>query len=245
MALLGITAVSAATFSYTTSKPQFRAPIVSQQLRTLYTDVENYFAATNPQGWTFPNVAASNGQILSYNGSLAYKLDFALRSNADLLNDDGQGTNGQVLKSGADGTMSWTNVMRSNADLLNDSGLGSAGQFLQSDGDATLSWASVATLSDWTEKTADFTTAAGGRYLVSNGEVTVTLHNPVVGDEFYIKPNVGTSFFAGDNGLTLSGSMEVAGGAAASYALDEDVIYWFITDENGDDYDVGGILIDR
>ena len=123
---------------------------------------------------------------------------------------------------------------------------GTSGQKLQTNGvNGNPSWVTLAAQNEWELKSANFTTGDGGRYIVDNGGITIQLHDPANGDEFWIKPEIGLDLAAGANGLSLNGAMQVAGAAANGYSLNEDVIYWFISDANGDNYDVGGILIER
>lgn len=234
----------ATTFSYSTAKPQFRSPITSQQLRVLYTDIEDYFSHTNPKGWTFPNTTASNGQILVYNGSLAFKTGYALRSNADVLNT-GTGLNGQFLRARGSALSKWDYALRSNVALTHDAGIGTAGQVLQSDGDGTTSWVSSSAPNEWTLKTSNFVTADGGRYIVTDGVTKITVHASSANyDEFWIKPQVGVDLSITGNGITMNGSSLVAGAASTSYTLNENVLYWFVSNGGGH-YDVMGILMAR
>ena len=96
-----------AIFDYTTALPQFKSPITSQRLRTLYSDIKTHFNTFNPQGWTFPNTPASQYQTLLFGTGSAFTLGHVLRSSVALNNDAGVGTVGQFLQSDGDGTVSW------------------------------------------------------------------------------------------------------------------------------------------
>lgn len=128
-----------ANLTYSTTLPQRKALIKSQQLRTLFTDLST-FANT-----FFPNVSggAQYQSLLVNSGLTGFDLSHIIRSNVALEHDAGNGTANQALRSDGDGTTSWTHVFRSNVDLEHDAGNGSAGQVLQSDGDGTTSWTSV------------------------------------------------------------------------------------------------------
>lgn len=151
----------------------------------------------------------------------------------------------KFLRATGNGDLNWSFAIKSDEAMFLDAGNGSAGQYLISDGDNTLSWTTVSTINAWTLKSTDFTTAANQRYIVDNGGITITLHDPAAGDTFEIKPEVGLDLVAGSNGLILNGTMQVAGAAANGYTLDENVVYRFIADMNGDNYDVTGTIIDR
>jgi hypothetical protein len=120
---------------------------------------------------------------------------------------------------------------------------GASGQKLQTNGvNGNPSWVTLAATNAWEQKTTNFTTGDGGRYKVTSGVNTITLHAPGNGSvEFYIKPEVGNDLAA--NQITLNGAMQVAGGAATSYTLDQAAVYHFTTD--GTDYDVSAAQIER
>jgi len=94
----------------------------------------------------------------------------------------------------------------------------------------------------WTQKTSNFTTAASGKYKCTSGVTGITLHAPASGaEEFVIKPEIGNSFQT--NPITLTGAMNVGGVAAASFPLNQNVVYRFTT--NGTDYDVSAEQLAR
>ena len=170
------------------------------------------------------------------------------------------GTTNKALLSAGNGTTSWGHVARADA-LLNISGVsslaagdmlyfngtnlveisvGSSGQALKLAG-AVPTWTSLTTPEAWQNKTSNFTTASGARYQCSSGVTSIALHSPAAGDEFWIKPSIGTSFIT--NSIAFTGSPQLAGAASTAFTLSENGIYHFVS--NGTDYDVAAYPIAR
>lgn len=120
-----------ATFTFTTATPQEKAEIVSQQLRTLFSDIETYLQTINPEGVSLPATSGgSQFQSLVLNVALnGFDLSHIVRADGavnlsnvgsltsqDLIYFDG--TNLNRLAKGADGTslqvnsgnLSWQSV---------------------------------------------------------------------------------------------------------------------------------------
>jgi hypothetical protein len=156
-------------------------------------------------------------------------------------------TNGSVFKAIIidNGGTSYNSsyVIRSNNGDILLSGVPSAGQYLQFQSSSTASPVSLGTSTRWTLKTSNFSTADGGKYIVTSGVNKITVHNPANGDEFWIKPEIGTSLVS--SSITMNGGHFIAGAAASSYRLNENVVYHFMANSNGTAYDVGGELLDR
>lgn len=152
------------------------------------------------------------------------------------------GTLDKVLVSGGDGTTNWQFGFRSNTDLENDAGQGSAGQVIQSDGDGTLSWLSIVVTTAWTAKTIPFTTANQGRYVLNAG-IAATLHTPAgANEEFTIRPQIGQNFETSPATLARAATEKIAN-VSATFTMDLNAEYTFITD--GTDWDVIVKLIGR
>lgn len=170
------------------------------------------------------------------------------------------GTTNKALLSDGDGTTSWGHVIRGDAllavtgvsslaagDMLYFNGtnlvevsVGTSGQTLKLA--ATVpTWTTTGTVDAWQNKTGNFTTANGARYQCTSGVTSIALHSPAAGDEFFIKPAIGTSFVT--NPISFTGASLVAGGASTAYTANENVIYRFVS--NGTDYDVSGEVLAR
>ena len=118
-----------AIFNFTTALPKFFGEITSGRLRTLFTDIKTHLNTLNPQGWTFPNTAASQYQALLFGTGSAFTLNHVMRTDGaveltgtsglaqgDVIYYDGTkfvklaaGTNGQLLRTNGTGANpSWT-----------------------------------------------------------------------------------------------------------------------------------------
>jgi hypothetical protein len=118
-----------AIFNFTTALPKFFGEITSGRLRTLFTDIKTHLNTLNPQGWTFPNTAASQYQALLFGTGSAFTLNHVMRTDGavqltgtsglaqgDVIYYDGTkfvklaaGTNGQLFRTnGAGANPSWT-----------------------------------------------------------------------------------------------------------------------------------------
>lgn len=232
-----------AVFNFTTTLPQEKAEIVSNQLRQLFDEIQVYLTTVNPEGTPLPEISTgAQFQALLINAALnGFDLSHILRSNVALENDAGAGTNNQVLKSDGDNTVNWTNVIRSNIDLLHDAGIGSSGQLLRSDGDGTTSWVTAAIPNEWVDQASGFTAADGGRY-VCDGGVTVTLFTPNDNDEFYIRPNLSADFEVNPVVISRVASESIAG-AASDFTCNLNGVYHFFSD--GTNWDVSLYEIGR
>lgn len=218
-----------ATFSFTGTLPQFKAPILSAQLRNRFNDLGDWIAAVNALGLTLPTSVASAAQydaLLLNSGKTGF--DFA-----------------KVFRS--DTAVALVTTSLSTGDLIYYNGtnfvrvaVGSSGTTLKLSGTVP-TWTSVAAEDVWTNKTSNFTTANGGRYQCSSGVTSIALHSPAVGDEFSIKASIGNSFTT--TSVAFTGTPLIAGAASTAYTLNEDVIYYFVS--NGTDYDVSAEVIER
>ena len=118
-----------AIFNFTTALPKFFGEITSGRLRTLFTDIKTHLNTLNPQGWTFPNTAASQYQALLFGTGSTFTLNHVMRTDGaveltgtsglaqgDVIYYDGTkfvklaaGTNGQLLRTNGTGANpSWT-----------------------------------------------------------------------------------------------------------------------------------------
>lgn len=188
--------------------------------------------------------SAVNGMSLSNNGRVAYKAPLITLGSINGF------TLNHVLRSDAafqmTGAASLVNgdVLYFNGSSLRRLAKGTSGQFLQI-GSNIPAWTSIAAPTEWSLKTTNFTTADGGRYIITDGVTSIAIHNSSVNyDEFWIKPQTRTSLAILGNGVALTGASTVAGVASTAYPLDEDVIYWFVSN-GGSAYDVAGQPIDR
>ena len=93
----------------------------------------------------------------------------------------------------------------------------------------------------YVDRSSNFSTANGGKYLVGSSVTAITIHSPAAADEFWIKPDIANDFET--NPITLGGAMNIAGVVATSYVLNENVIYHFVSD--GTNYDVSAEVIER
>lgn len=84
-----------ATFDYTTSLPQTRQRITSQQHRTLYGDIKTHINTFNAGGYTLPSNLA-NGDLLYFNGTTLVKL--------------AAGTAGQYLQANGAAAPTWVSL---------------------------------------------------------------------------------------------------------------------------------------
>jgi len=110
-----------AIFDYTTALPQFNSPMTSQRLRTLYGDVKTYLNTLNPQGWVFPNTAASQYQALLFGTGSNFTLNHVIRADGAV-----QLTNASSLVQG--------DILYYNGTSLTRLGPGTSGQFLKTNG---------------------------------------------------------------------------------------------------------------
>jgi len=218
-----------ATFSYSGLLPQTKALISSAQLRNRYNDIKDHINTNNVSGVVF----GSTSGAAQYQSFLLDATKLA-------------GTWNHVLR--ADGAIQLTGVSSlADGDMLYFNGtnlvevsVGTTGDTLKLSG-TTPTWTTVTAIDSWSQKTTDFSAAANGKYKCTSGVSTITLPSPTGTTEFYIKPEIGNSFVT--NNVALSGAMNVAGVAAASYTLDEEAIYYFTSD--GTDYDVAAMPIER
>jgi hypothetical protein len=150
-----------AIFDYTTALPQFKSPITSQRLRTLYSDIKTHFNTFNPQGWTFPNTPASQYQTLLFGTGSAFTLGHVFRSD------------GAVSFTGA-GSLVQGDILYYNGTNLTRLGPGTAGQLLQTNGTgANPSWQTAIPLTDGDK--GDITVSASGlTWTIDTGAVTDT-----------------------------------------------------------------------
>lgn len=171
----------------------------------------------------------SASQYLRTNGSAVLSFNHAISSDAAIsLTGAASFANGDIVY------FNGTNFVRIAA--------GTAGQKLQANGAGAPTWVTTSIPSAWEAKTGNFTTADGGRYQCSSGVSSIALLSPAdVDTEFWIRPLIANSFVS--NPVALTGAMNVAGAAAASYSLNENVIYHFVS--NGTDYDVAAEGLDR
>jgi hypothetical protein len=150
-----------AIFDYTTALPQFKSPMTSQRLRTLYSDIKTHFNTFNPQGWTFPNTPASQYQTLLFGTGSAFTLGHVFRSD------------GAVSFTGA-GSLVQGDILYYNGTNLTRLGPGTAGQLLQTNGTgANPSWQTAIPLTDGDK--GDITVSASGlTWTIDTGAVTDT-----------------------------------------------------------------------
>ena len=148
-----------AIFDYTTALPQFKSPITSQRLRTLYSDIKTHFNTFNPQGWTFPNTPASQYQTLLFGTGSAFTLGHVFRSD------------GAVSFTGA-GSLVRGDILYYNGTNLTRLGPGTAGQLLQTNGaGANPSWQTAIPLTDGDK--GDITVSGSGlTWTIDTGVVT-------------------------------------------------------------------------
>lgn len=99
-------------FDFSGNLPQFKADLVSSQLRARFGDLKTYLNTLNPSGLVLPNItsAAEYQAFLLNAAKTGFTTNHVLRSNVPLNHDAGNGTSGQVLQSDGDGTTSWTTV---------------------------------------------------------------------------------------------------------------------------------------
>lgn len=139
--------------------------------------------------------AGNANEFLKTDGAGALAWDKAIRTNANLYNDNGAGVASQVLKNDGDGTLSWDYGILADAALRLTGGQGTAGQVLQSDGDGTASWTAVAPLTDG-DKTDIVVSGGGTVWNIDTGAVnTAKLADDAV--SFAKMQNIAENFLLG------------------------------------------------
>lgn len=218
-----------AAFDYTGSLPQYKGLVSSAQLRNRYNDIKTHLLAVNALGLTLPTSVASAAQydaLLLNSGKTGFDFAKVFRSDAAAaLVTAGLAAGDLIYYNG-------TNFVRV--------AVGSSGTTLKLSG-TTPTWTSVAAPNTWENKSSNFTSANGGRYQLSSGVTSIALHSPAAGDEFWIKPQVGTSWIT--NPVAFTGTPNIAGAASTAFSATENGIFHFVS--NGTDYDVAAYPIAR
>jgi hypothetical protein len=247
-----------AIFDYTTALPQFKSPITSQRLRTLYSDIKTHFNTFNPQGWTFPNTPASQYQTLLFGTGSAFTLGHVFRSDGAVsFTGAGSLTTGDLIyyngtnltripDTFAQGDILYFNGTRftripdtfAQGDILYFNGTrftklakGTTGQVLRA-GASAPEYTTLAVASAWTAQTGNFSIADKGRYQVNGSQTGTLFVANSIENEFWIKPAIGQNFETNNFTIARAGSETIAN-AAENFVCDINAEYHFVANAAG------------
>jgi hypothetical protein len=211
-----------ATFSFTTATPQEKAEIISQQLRTLLSDINTYLNTLNPDGLVFPTKAGNGGRVVRLNaGATAWEYARAA------MVDGSSFVAGDILvHTGTE----FTKLAK-----------GSEGQLVGITSGNVAYRTLASGLTDWETKNSNFNATDKGQYSINTG-LNVQLPAPTATINFRVKPAIGQDFTATPSTLVRAGSEQIAGDAA-SYTMDVNAIYEITS--NGTNWDVSIAPIGR
>jgi hypothetical protein len=211
-----------ATFSFTTTPPQEKAEIISQQFRTIFNDIYTYLNTFNPDGLVFPAKAGNGGRVVRLNaGATAWEYARAA------MVDGSSFVAGDILvHTGTE----FTKLAK-----------GTEGQLVGITS-GNLAYRTVASgLIDWSVRTSNFSATDKGQYSINTG-LNVQLPSPTATINFRVKPAIGQDFTATPSTLVRAGSEQIAGDAA-SFTMDVNAIYEITS--NGTNWDVAIMPIGR
>lgn len=227
-----------AIFDYTTALPQFKSPITSQRLRTLYSDIKTHFNTFNPQGWTFPNTPASQYQTLLFGTGSAFTLGHVFRSDG-AVSFTGAGSltagdliyyNGTNLTRIPD-TFAQGDILYFNGTRFTKLAKGTTGQVLRA-GASAPEYTTLAVASAWTAQTGNFSIADKGRYQVNGSQTGTLFVANSIENEFWIKPAIGQNFETNNFTIARAGSETIAN-AAENFVCDINAEYHFVANAAG------------